>query len=54
MSAYLSDLTAYLNQIVSQLSYIGNHFEDYPLLVIMVSLWVVIAAVSFLFRLSNN
>ena len=54
MSSYLSDLTGYLNQIVSQLSYIGNHIEDYPLLVIIVSLWVVIGAVSFIFRLSNN
>ena len=54
MSAYLSDLTTYLNQIVSQLSYIGNHFNEYPLLVILVSLWVVISAVQFMFRLSNN
>lgn len=54
MSAYLSDLTAYLNQIISQISYVGNHLEDYPLIVIMVSLWIVIGAVSFLFRLSNN
>lgn len=54
MTAYLNDLSSLLRALVNQLSYVGSHLDNYPLLGLMIGVWVIIAAVSLLFALSNN
>lgn len=54
MSEYISDISSLINAVINQLIYVGNHLNDYPLLIMVIAIWVIIASVSFLFALSNN
>lgn len=51
MVNYLSSITGYINSFIYTMNYIGNHLSDYPGLITLLSLWVIIFAYSAIKKL---
>lgn len=45
MTTYISSITGLINSFVYTLNWVGNHLTNYPGLITLLSLWVIIFAV---------
>lgn len=53
MTVYISSITGLINSFVYTLNYVGNHLSDYPGLITLLSLWVIIFSVNSIKKLCS-
>lgn len=54
MSNYISVISGLFQGIISSLNSVGNHIESYPVILVIITVWVSVAAVTWVIRLANN